>query len=180
MRATVVCNDKGVTVEIGGVKFAALDKASFQTDVSLNELPKLVQLDESALGILKVMAQDEPVRGRTPLRRGPGRPPKALSAVRGARRGGKRTGNSIWSDASSFNPRWSNLTPDEVTGLGIDRLPSPLWGKVRDAIKALEPAVRKDLRSKWDARVKDAAKKDDKALVAEWRAFLDAAQKRSK
>jgi hypothetical protein len=180
MRATVICSDKGVVIDIGGVKFAAQDKAAFETEVSLADLPKLVQLDASALGILKVMSGRESASARPAGRRGPGRPPKANGTARAARRGGKRTGNSIWSGASSFNPRWSNLTPDEVTGLGIDRIGAPLWGKVRDAIKAIDTDAWKELKPKWDSRLKDLAKKgDDKALTADWRSFLEVAQKRA-
>lgn len=176
MQATITYTNKGLTLEIGGVKFAALDKASFETDVSLNDLPKLVQLDASALGILKLLSENE-TRGKgAVVRRHAGRPAKAPRRQKAA----TRTGTSIWSGASSFNPRWSNLKPDEVTGLGLDRIPSPLWGKARDAIKALDKDSWKDLRSKWEGRIKEATKKDDKGLEADWRAFLEAVQKRGK
>jgi hypothetical protein len=180
MRATITYTDKGLTVDIGGVKFSALEKATFETEVSIDELPKLVQLDASALGILKVMSQGEPAPRASNGRRRPGRPPKAASARRGGKRSGTRTGNSIWSGASAFNPRWSNLKPDEVTGLGLDRIPSPLWAKVRDSIKALDKDTWKDLRSKWDGRLRESTKKDDKTLEGDWRAFLEAAKKSAK
>ena len=176
MRATITYTNKGLTLDIGGVKFAALDKSSFETDIALSDLPKLVQLDASALGILKVMSDAGTSLKSPVIRRAAARPTKVTRRQKGS----PRTGSSIWSGASSFNPRWSNLKPDEVTGLGIDRIPSPLWGKVRDSIKALDKDSWKDLRSKWEVRIKESTKKDDKALEADWRAFLEAAQKRAK
>jgi hypothetical protein len=180
MHATITYTDKGLTVEIGGVKFSAVEKASFETDIALSDLPKLVQLDPSALGILKVLSTGESAPRTNGRRRG--RPPKSEAPRRGRRTGGagSRTGNSLWSGASSFNPRWSNLRPDEVTGLGLDRIPNPLWGKIRDAIKALDKDSWKDLRGKWEGRIKEATKKDDKALESDWRAFLEAAKKSGK
>jgi hypothetical protein len=182
MHATITYTDKGLTVEIGGVKFAAVEKASFETDIALADLPRLVQLDPSALGILKVMSSSEPASRADTNGRRRGRPPKGAAPRKAARRSGAgtRTGNSIWSGASSFNPRWSNLKPDEVVGLGLDRIPSPLWGKIRDSIKALDKDTWKDLRGKWEGRIKEATKKDDKALESEWRTFLEASKKSAK
>jgi hypothetical protein len=176
MRATITCNSKGAVLRLGDVEFAVRDQATFSLDVAPKDLPSLVVLDDSALAILHLLQGGA---GPGPRRRGrpPGRPAKTPAVGRSARRSGKRTGVSIWSGASSFNPRWSNLKPEEIKILGVNRLAPPLWVKVRDTIKGMPKDTWAELRSKWEPKLRQSAKRDDRTLAADWRAFVGEAQK---
>jgi hypothetical protein len=174
MRATVIYTDRKVSLEIGGVRFPALEKSSFETEIEAEDLPRLVVLDESAMGILKLLSQSQRTSRRGNYGGGPERPSTTAPKKPGKRRASPK-GSSLWSGAPCFNPRWSNLLAEEVTGLGLDRIPAPLWSKVRNALKALEADAWKTLRAKWEPRLTTlATKDDDRALAAEWRAFLEA------
>jgi hypothetical protein len=175
MKATITCNSRGAVLKLGDVDFTVRDQATFSVDVAPEELPHLVVLDGSALAILQLLGGG---RGPAPRRRGrpPGRLPKT-PAVQRTKRSTKRTGASLWSGASSFNPRWSNLRPEEIKVLGVNRLAPHLWVKVRDAIKGLEKDTWDQLRPKWESKLRESAKGDDKTLATEWRDFVGAAQK---
>ena len=178
MKATITCNSKGAVLRLGEVEFTVRDQGTFSVDVAPEDLPRLVVLDASALAILQLLGGG---RGPGPRRRGrpPGRPPKIPRVQRTLRSTSstKRTGVSIWSGASSFNPRWSNLKPEEIKILGVNRLAPSLWVKVRDTIKGLEKDTWNQLRPRWESKLRESAKGDDKTLAANWRAFVGAAQK---
>jgi hypothetical protein len=174
MRATLTCNSKGAVLKLGDVEFKVRDEATFSVDVGVEELPRLVVLDPSARAILQLLGAGGipgPRRGRPP-----GRPPK-IPAVQRTKRSPKRSGVSIWSGASSFNPRWSNLKPEEIKILGVNRLAPNLWVKARDTIKGLDEDTWNQLRPKWESKLRESAKGDDKTLAADWRALVGAAQK---
>jgi hypothetical protein len=199
MNATVTCNGKGAVLKLGHVEFGVREGASFEIELAPEALLGLVVLDESARAILQLLlggAAGSPRRGRPPGRpplqlllrgaagsprrgRPPGRSPKTFEArpTRRSKSTTKRTGVSIWSGTSSFNPRWSNLKPEEIQLLGVNRLEPSLWTKVRDTIKGLDKVAWQELRPKWESKLRKSAMGDDKTLAADWRAFVGAAQK---
>ncbi len=139
---------------VDGTEYHVGDGKELEVDVKFHELAKLIQ------------------RGDEPQKRGPGRPPKVDGAApKPKRKSVPRTGKSLWSGKSNFSPRWAHLTADEVSSLGVNKIPSALWKKVSTAIKAAGPEAWATARPKHEAKIK-AAGDDVAKLRAAYQAIV--------